>query len=269
MGGSPEPEMKGTKNREAWNAYMTGLHYYNRDNREASKRTLNSLKEAIRLDPNFARPYAALSDIYRWNDDLFPSSKEALTKAKEATLQALAHDDSLAQAHKELAYVSAHLDRDLAKATKEFKRAIELDPHYATGHAAYGWFLLGMGQVEEAKKEVRLAVTLDPIFPRIRCVASGVFLSAGDLDEAIGQARTALDLDPNCCWALDILREIQPSRCHGRRRSPAGCNQRRQRSRAVIWAALMRPEAHEGIGRRNSISHKCPRIMEATFTTRL
>src|SRR4029434_8895743 len=105
FGGAPEPEMKGTKNREAWNAYMTGLHYYNRDNREASKRALEYLKEAIRLDPNFARPYAALSDIYRWNDDLFPSSKEAMTKVKEATLQALALDDSLAQAHKELAYV--------------------------------------------------------------------------------------------------------------------------------------------------------------------
>src|SRR5207244_3925145 len=96
--GTPQLEMKGTKNREAWNAYITGLHYYRRDNEDGSKRAIEQLKEAIDLDPTFAQPYAALAEIYRWSDYLFPSGQEAMTKGKEAALRALALDDSLAQA---------------------------------------------------------------------------------------------------------------------------------------------------------------------------
>ncbi len=102
VGGAIQPEMKGTKNREAWNAYLSGLHYYKRDTQDGSRRAIEYLKEAIRLDPKFAQPYAELAEIYRWSDYLFPSGHEAMTKGKEAALQALALDDSLAQAHKEL-----------------------------------------------------------------------------------------------------------------------------------------------------------------------
>jgi len=207
-GGRIQPEMKGTKNREAWNAYLNGLHYYKRDTPDGSKRAIEYLKEAIRLDAKFAQPHATLAEIYRWSDYLFPSGQEAMGKGKEEALQALALDDSLARAHKELAYVAAHLDRDFAKAEKEVKRAIELSPDYAGGHGQYAWLSLERRRFEEAKKEMKQCLSLDPVYPRSYCTASIIFRAAGEPDEGLRQLRKALDLDPNYWWAFEQLGEI-------------------------------------------------------------
>jgi len=207
-GAPPQPEMKGTKNREAWNAYLNGLHYSKRTTPDGSKRAIGYLKEAIRLDTNFAPAYAALAELYPWSDYLFPSGQEAMVKAKEVASQALALDDSLAQAHKVLGYVAADLERDFPKAEKEMKRAIELSPDYASGHEYYGWILLEMGRVDEAKKQVELAQRLDPVSPRICCEASMLFLSTGQADEAVEKLHKALDLDPNYSRAFEQLGEV-------------------------------------------------------------
>jgi tetratricopeptide (TPR) repeat protein len=199
-------EMKGTKNREAWNAYVTGLRYYERETADGS--AIEYLNEATRLDPKFAQPHAALAEIYRWNDNLFPSEQEALSEGKKAALQALALDDSLAQAHKEVGFFAAFLDRDFSKAEKELKRAIQLSPEYSNGHAVYSWLLLEMRRFEEAKKEMKLALSLDPVFTRSMCTASIIFRAAGEEEEAVRQVRRALKLEPNYWLAFQRLGEF-------------------------------------------------------------
>jgi serine/threonine protein kinase len=207
-GGTIQPEMTGTLNREAWNAYVNGLHFYKRDTLEDCKRAVEHLKQAARLDPKFARPHAALAEAYRYRNDLFRSEREALTNAKAAALHAVALDDSLAQAHKELGWLLANLDRDFAKAELEVKRALELSPDYATGHGVYAWILLKMRRVDEAKREIQSCLRLDPVFPRARATAAHIFLAAGDRDEAVAQLRKALDLDPNHRSAFYQLGDI-------------------------------------------------------------
>jgi serine/threonine protein kinase len=207
-GGTLDPEMKGTKNREPWNVYVKGQHYFNRDTRDGSTRGIEYLKEATRLDPNFAQPYAALAEIYRWSDYLFRSGYEAMTEGKKAALRALALDDSLAKAHLELGCVAAHLDRDFYTAEKELKRSMTLSPEYASAHGCYGWILLEMGRLGEAEKEMRLAQRLDPISPRLYCNAPCVFRSADRENEAVEQIHKALDLHPDYFWALEQLAAI-------------------------------------------------------------
>ena len=205
---TPQPEMKGTKNREAWNAYVEGQHYYTRVTPDGARRAIKSMKEAIRLDPKFAQAWAALAEIYHWWDDLFPSSEEALAKGREAALQALALDDSLANAHIEVAFGDWHLDRNFSKAEQGLKRAIQLSPDLGRAHGMYGWLLLEMGRLDEAKEQQRLAQLFDPVEPRHCCGAACVFLSAGQTEQAVGQLRRALDLDPNFFWAYALLAEI-------------------------------------------------------------
>ena len=210
--GTPQLEMKGTKNREAWNAYMKGHYYFERRTREGVKQGIEFMKEAIRLDPNFAQGYAGLAQFYHWGDYLFRSEQEAMTKAKEAAQQALALDDSLAQAHSVLGYVEAHLERDFSNAEREYKRATELSPNYGRGHAYYGWFLMEMGRVEEAKKEIKLAQWFEPVSPSLCCIASYAFFYAGQFDEAAEQLHQALKLDPNYALALEQLVEVHEER---------------------------------------------------------
>src|SRR5439155_1686783 len=109
IGVTPPLEMKGTKNREAWNAYIQGRHYLNRLSSDGLKQAIAFMQEAIRLDPDFALAYAELAEIYGWSgDQLFPN-REAYIKMREAALKALQMDDSLAQAHKTLGYVVANV----------------------------------------------------------------------------------------------------------------------------------------------------------------
>jgi len=196
-GGTPQLEMKGTKNREAWNAYIKGQHYFNRLTSEGIKQGIAFMEEAIRLDPNFAQAYAALAELYGWGEDVFTTRQEAMAKTKDAAQTALALDDSLPQAHKMLGYVEAFFERDFSKSIKELKRAIELSPDYASAHEYYGWILLGRGRLEEATKELKRAQWLDPVSPRICCELSRLFRFTGQVDEAVMQLRKALGLDPS------------------------------------------------------------------------
>jgi len=136
-GAVPGIEMNGTQNREAWNAYVKGQHYFKRHSPDGFMQAIGLMEEAIRIDPNFAQAYAALAQIYGWGDYLFPTAQEQMTKVKQVAEKALALDGSLAQTHNDLGYVAWNLERNLPKAEKEYKQAIELSPNDGSPHQGY------------------------------------------------------------------------------------------------------------------------------------
>src|SRR5437667_12296089 len=110
---------------------------------------------AIALD------YAALADCYALLEEytVTPSS-QTLPKARAAALPALQIDDSLAEAHTSLGYINEHSWR-FAEAEKEFKRAIELNPNYPTGHHWYSTYLRITGRLDDAMAHIQRAQQLD------------------------------------------------------------------------------------------------------------
>ena len=88
---------------------------------------------------------------------------EAFPKAEEAARKALQLDDTLAEAHVPLGISALVYERNFPEARKEFERALELRPGYATGHQFFGYYLTAMGQTEEAIGERKKAVELDPL----------------------------------------------------------------------------------------------------------
>ena len=84
-------------------------------------------------------------------------------KAKAAAIKALKLDGSLGEAHNSLAFVLDGFDWDLDAGGKEFQRAIELNPGYATAHHWYAWHLTLSGRFDEAITEMRKAENLDPL----------------------------------------------------------------------------------------------------------
>ena len=113
--------------------------------------------------PNYALAYAGLADCYVLLSDYggLPP-KDAFPRAKAAGLKALEIDDKLAEAYPSLAWVRCFYDWDFPGAEGDFKRAIELNPNYATAHHWYGWYLALMGRFEEAIAQVKKAQELDP-----------------------------------------------------------------------------------------------------------
>src|SRR5262249_47379661 len=148
--------------------------------------------------------YAGLADSYFVIDSPLPP-KELMLKAKEAATTALKLDNTLAEAHTSLAAVSLLYDWEWSAAENGFKRAIHLNPNYATAHHWYAEYLTAMKRHDEAFVEIKRAQELDPRSLTISKDVGLHYYYAGLYDQAIEQARNTLDLDPKFASAYALL----------------------------------------------------------------
>jgi len=194
-----------TVDPEAYEAYLKGRYYWNKRSGEAVKKGVEYFQRAIKKDPSYAPPYAALADCAGvagfWS---FASPMEGCGRAKAAALRALQIEDS-AEAHASLGWATLHYDWDFFSAEREFQRAIQLNPRYATAHQWYGHCLGAMGRFDEAFTVLKHAIQLDPFSLIVATSYAGISWLGRRWNEAIDQTRKVLDLDPNYIagrWAL-------------------------------------------------------------------
>jgi TolB-like protein/DNA-binding winged helix-turn-helix (wHTH) protein/tetratricopeptide (TPR) repeat protein len=184
---------------EAYDAYLKGRYFWNKRTAEGLQKAIDYFNQVISTDPNYAEAYAGLADSYALAGDweygvLAP--KEAYPRARAAAAKALELDDTLGEAHISLAFCLDGFDWDWEAAEKEFRRGIELNPGYATGHHWYAWHLTALGRKDEAISEMKKAEDLDPLSLIISAELAEEFLIAHRYDEAIKQSRKTMALDP-------------------------------------------------------------------------
>ncbi|MCA1600447.1 MAG: protein kinase [Acidobacteria bacterium] len=192
-----------TTSTEAYQLYLKGRYNWNKRTGESLKQAVEFYQQAIEKDPNYALAYSGLAETHV----LFPQFSVALPKdsaplAKATALRALALDDSLAEAHTALGEYLNYFEWDRVGAEKEFRRAIELNPNYATAHNWLGIDLLApTKRFDEAIRELKRAEELDPLSPMIGSNLGVAILFTRRYDEAITQYRRVLSLDPNFAFA--------------------------------------------------------------------
>ena len=187
-----------TRDPEAFQLYVTGRYFWNRRNEEGLKKAIDYFQRASERDPNYALAYAGLADSYVLLN--FYSSqplKDAFPKAKAAAEKAVETDDTLAEGHTPLAHVKYSYDWDWSGADREFKRAIELNPNYATAHQWYAEYLALMARTDESIAHIKRAQELDPQSVIINTELGYPYMFARRCDEAIERFRKALEMDPN------------------------------------------------------------------------
>jgi tetratricopeptide (TPR) repeat protein len=147
-----------TDNAEAYQLYLKGRFYWNKRTGEALKKGIEYFNQAIEKDPGYALSYAGLADAFVLIPNYSAGSpQEFYPKAKAAARKALALDETLAEAHTSLAQALFAYDWNFVEATREFERAIELNPNYATAHHWYAnSALLALGRFDEAIAEGKL-----------------------------------------------------------------------------------------------------------------
>jgi serine/threonine protein kinase/Tfp pilus assembly protein PilF len=187
-----------TENNEAYEFYLKGRFYWNRRTAEGLKRAVEYFENAIHLDPNYALAYAGLADCYAVFStyDVLPP-RESYPLAEKAAMEALKMNEALAEPHAALGLMKEVYDWDWPGAEREFKRAIELDPNYATGHQWYGQYFLRVGRTDEGIAELKRAQELDPLSLIINNTLAQCFYMARQYQLAIDQDRKTLELDPN------------------------------------------------------------------------
>ena len=155
-------------------------------------------EQAIDQDPAYAQAYAGLADCY----SLLPNyaseaPKEHLPRALAAGQRALELDDTLAEAHTSLGMAQYSFNWNWADAEREFQRAIDLNPNYATAHHWYAYLLMLLGRFDQALSELARAQELDPLSLIINSTTGYILYFARRQDEAIERCERALALEEN------------------------------------------------------------------------
>jgi TolB-like protein/DNA-binding winged helix-turn-helix (wHTH) protein/Tfp pilus assembly protein PilF len=195
-------------NPEAYESYLKGRYFWNKRTADGLKVALAYFKQATEEDPKYAKAYSGLADTYALLGDwqyAVMTPKEAFPKAKAAAVHALELDNTLGEAHNSLAFVLDGFDWDLDAGGKEFQRAIELNPGYATAHHWYAWHLSLLGRFDEAIVEMRKAENLDPLSLIINADLAELLGLAHAYDDSIRQSLKTIEMDPNFALAHNQL----------------------------------------------------------------
>jgi TolB-like protein/Tfp pilus assembly protein PilF len=184
-------------NTETYDLILKGRYFLNRQTEADVKKAIDYFQQALAKDPNDALAYAGLSSAY--SSLTFPLGvavpREAMSKAKEAALHALAIDNALGEAHASLAYLTFFYDWDWPAAEREFKQAIELNPNNADTHHWYSHYLMGQGRIEESLTQSKRALELSPFDILFNVHLAWHYLYARQYDQAFDQIQKTVEMD--------------------------------------------------------------------------
>ena len=194
---APEPLTRSTTSYQAFDLYLKGRYFWNKRTPEGFQQAIGYFQQAIDRDPNYAQAYAGLADCYV----LMPAftglpPADFLEKARAAAHQAVRLDDGLAEAHTSLALITENYDWNWVEAGKEYRRAIDLNPNYATAHQWYAEYLAWLGRFDDALRESERARELDPLSLIISADDAIILYYSHQYDSAAAKLKGVLEMDP-------------------------------------------------------------------------
>jgi tetratricopeptide (TPR) repeat protein len=186
-----------TENAEAYQLYVKGRFYLAQRTRDGLYKALDQFNQAVAKDPNYAQAYIGLADAYVLLFDRgWMSNAEASPKIRSAAQRAIDLDPALAEPHADLAVLKEEAEWDWARAEAEYRKAIALNPNYATSHHWYANLLQISGRPKEALAENDKALALDPASPQINVNHAGLLVDLHRYDEALAELNRLIAANP-------------------------------------------------------------------------
>ena len=181
---------------EAYRLYLQGRYNWNKRTVEGLQKGIEFFGQAIMRDQDYGLAYAGLADCYLLlNVYNVTSAGDSYPKAEAASKKALSINESLAEAHTSLAFVTYRYHLRWVEAEQHFKKAIALNPNYATAHQWYGSYLAALGRLNEAVVEAKTAHELEPFSLTIYSDYVRSLYYAGRLEEAKNEAMKMREMD--------------------------------------------------------------------------
>jgi tetratricopeptide (TPR) repeat protein len=182
------------------------MYFWNKRTVAGFQQAIGYFQQATTIDSDYAPAYAGLANSYTLLTAYSSASATLyMPQARAAALRALQLDDGSAEAHTALALIVQNHDWDWQTAGKEYRRAIELNPNYATAHHWYAEHLMWLGRFDEALRESERARQLDPLSLIIATDNGAILYFSRQYDRAIEQFHTVLRKDPNFGRAAGVI----------------------------------------------------------------
>ena len=195
-------------NSDAFEDYLKGRYYWGMRSEDGLDKAIHYFQSATEKDPQYALAYAGLADCYGILGAAIigtvPTSQVA-PKAEDAATKAVALNPGLAETQTAFATVQLNDYWNWTAAEAGFRRAIQLNPSYATAHQRYSLYLMAMGRTEGSLEEMNRARSLDPLSLSMNFSLGWRLYMARHYDEAIVQLRNTLEMDPAYLLAHIIL----------------------------------------------------------------
>ncbi len=187
----------GTDNAAAYGHYLRGRYFWNRRTAANISLAIEQFRAAADADPEFAKAYSGIADCYA----ILPyyasiRSDQTIAQARIFAARALALDEGLAEAHTSSAFERV-TQWDWSGAEQAFRRAIELNPRYATAHFWYARMLAGLGRYDDALERLREAHRLEPLSRVIRDNLTQFHILRNEPAIALVEARRLVELAPD------------------------------------------------------------------------
>ncbi|MCC7306552.1 MAG: hypothetical protein IT173_03230 [Acidobacteria bacterium] len=194
-----------TVSPEAYQAYLKGRYYWNRRTKENLLKAIEQFKFATDSDPNYALAYAGLADCYTvYGEYAGTPTLESLPQATAFAQRAIALDNRLAEPHATLGLINKFAWK-WKESEAEFKRAIDLNPNYATSYHWYSILLRSLGRFEETAAVIKQAEKLDPLSSIIGVNVSDAYQMLNDHDSSVRTMLKIIELDPTFSAAHENL----------------------------------------------------------------
>ena len=186
---------KSTDNMDAYQLYLQGRYLWQRRGEDNIRSSIELFKEAIDMDPGFARAWSNLAAAYVVLDGYSDETLAAMTPlALDAAEKAIELDPNLAEPYGVYAFLEGQGGGDWAKGEAAYVRALELEPGNATLNGWYGIHLVEAGYVQDAYASMQKAYELDPVSGLMTSWMGWIEYLRGDNEKAGEYAQRAMDL---------------------------------------------------------------------------
>jgi len=185
-----------TTNVEAYNLYLKGRFAWSKRTAADLRESIAFFDQAIAIDPNFALAHVGLADSWSLLCSYhILAPKDSIPQAKVAAAKAMELDPNAAGAYEARAHVRILDDWLWAEAEREFRRAIEINPGYATAHQRLALLQSLTGRLDEAAEQIARAQLLEPLSLIIGCDAGLISYMGQDYERAVQQCQRVLAMN--------------------------------------------------------------------------
>ena len=194
-----------TGNSTAYSLYLKGKYEWAKRPKEGLLKSIDYFNQAIQEDPQYSLAYAGLADSYTLLCAYHILSPDAsIAKAKDAAERAMQLNSSLPEAFEATGHIEFLAGGDWQKAADDYKKAIQLNPSFATARQRHALILATQGYYTEALDEIKKAQELDPLSKIINTDVGLVHLLMDNTDKAIAQCKEVLNTDSAFAVALFV-----------------------------------------------------------------